>query len=72
MPRVTYSPNGKLTFAIIDGPNDKWFWAIVKDYKNPQEYGQIIMGFEDGFEPCPYDLAIILELLERNISNCGA
>ena len=46
-------------FAQIDGPDDIWFWAIVKDYKGCQDYGDIICAFQDGYEPSP-DMVIFM------------
>lgn len=36
---------GNFHFEYIDGPDDVWIWAIVKDFKTCQDYGEIIMEF---------------------------
>lgn len=40
-----------LTYANVDGPDDKWFWAIVRYYREAQSYGEIVCAFEAGHEP---------------------
>jgi len=42
---------GKLTYAEVDLPDDRWAWAIVTDHKGSQEYGEVIVAFMDGYEP---------------------
>lgn len=32
---------GDITLAFVDGPDDIWVYALVRDYKGPQEYGDI-------------------------------
>lgn len=39
-----------ISLAFIDGPDDRWFWAIVKNYEDCQTYGRIIMSFGDDFQ----------------------
>jgi hypothetical protein len=42
---------GRYTFAKVDTINDKWEWAIVRDYEGPQDYGYIICAFAESLEP---------------------
>ena len=49
--KLIMKTEGRLTYAHIEGPNDKWFWAIVEGWKGPQEYGEMVCGFEEGCEP---------------------
>ena len=35
---------GRLTFAEVD--DDKWYWAIVLDFKDCQDFDMILCGFE--------------------------
>ena len=58
---------GNVTFAHIDTPSDRWLWSIVQGYKGPQDYGDIICEFEDGGEPEPQHLDIMLQALNRNL-----
>jgi hypothetical protein len=41
----------KLTFAYVDTSSDVWVWAIVTDYKNPQDYGEILVAFNEDMVP---------------------
>lgn len=66
-PQETTSPNGRLTFAHVDGPDDRWAWAIVTEYKGCQEYGEILMAFQDECTPSPARLAVILAALEASL-----
>lgn len=36
---------GRYTYAKID--DEKWYYAIVKDYEDCQSYGDVICGFEE-------------------------
>lgn len=53
------STNGRLTLALIDGPDDTWFYAIVEDFAGPQDYGLVLVRF--GSEPpCTPACAMVL------------
>lgn len=60
------SSNKKLTFAMIDSPDDTWYPAIVADYNGPQEYGEILMGFQQDALPSEDHLQRILDLLSED------
>jgi hypothetical protein len=40
---------GKYTYAFVD--LDEWLWAIVTDYKGPQEFGEVICAFQELYQP---------------------
>ena len=42
---------GKLSYAEVDLPDDRWAWAIVTDHKGCQEYGEVIVAFLADYEP---------------------
>lgn len=61
------SPRGTLTFCRIDGPDDRWAWAIVTGYRgDPQQpgYDVVRMMFAEGYEPLRADLQVILAAME--------
>ena len=40
--RVKHATVYGLTYAEIDGPDDRWVMAIVDGYKTPQEFGKVV------------------------------
>jgi len=62
---VIRGKRGLLTYAYIDGPDDKWFWAIVTDYEGCQDYGEVIMAFEEEYAPSRNTVKTILAALEE-------
>jgi len=56
---------GDYTYAFIDGPDDVWFWAIVKDYEESQSYGDIICAFTENYEPDRYVVYLMLYAITK-------
>lgn len=57
------SPNGTLTFAYVD--LERWCWAIVKDFEGCQDFGEVLMAFDEEHLPSPERIATILAALEN-------
>ena len=55
-----------LTFAHVDGPSDRWLWAIVRDYEDCQAYGEIIMAFNEDEDllPTRAEVRVIMRALQ--------
>jgi hypothetical protein len=51
---------GKLTFANVDSPDDRWIWAIVTGYQGCQDYGDIVCAFDADYMPSEDSLLLML------------
>lgn len=58
---------GPFTFAKVDLPDDNWAWSIVTDYKGPQEYGDVIVVFLEGWEPTEPVVSCMLQAFYENL-----
>lgn len=59
------SPSGRLTFNQIDSPDEVWFWAIVTGKGECQDYEDVLMGFQAGYEPNEEQVKKLLEVLDK-------
>jgi len=58
---------GRLSYALIDSPSDAWYWAIVRDYRGSQEYGDILFGFWEDSLPTREQVETILLSLQGKL-----
>ena len=58
--------NGLYTFAYISiglGIGRSKAWAIVTNYRSPNEYDKIVCSFEDSMEPSDHEVTIMVDAL---------
>lgn len=53
---------GKYTYAFVD--LDVWLWAIVTNYRGPQEFGEVVTAFAEGFEPDHQTVTNIMKAMQ--------
>ena len=58
---------GRFTFAYVDTPSDCWLWSIVTDYKDAQDYEEVICSFDE--MPNPKVVGLFLKALHFDQQN---
>lgn len=54
------------TPEMIDGPDDKWVWAIVNSFRGCQEYGDILMWWDTENVPSMEARVRLCEVINDN------
>lgn len=61
--KPTKQTRGELTYALVDCDDGVWRWAIVQNYRGPQEFDSLLMAFAPEHEPFAKHVKLMLEAL---------